>query len=307
VTALRVSVVVMTMDRPGPLRRCLDSLAAQTMPPAELEVVLVDASDPPVDDVAVELRDRLNVIHHPTENLGVSGNRNTGVALARAPVVAFLDDDCVAEPVWLERLTAEVEADPGCLAGGRVENGRPGSAVAVAGQVITEGVDAFFNPPGGTARFLPGLNVAFARDRYLALGGCDPRFGRLGAEDRDLADRWRLAGGCLVSCPDAVVRHEHRGTLVGFVRQHVNYGRGAWHYHRVRRHRRSGRMTDDIRLHWTLGRHLGPPLMRLDRRMRAKAVLLLGTWQLANAVGFVFQGVAETALRRDPRRRAKAV
>ena len=56
-------------------------------------------------------------------------------------------------------------------------------------------------------------------------------------------------------------------------------------------------MTDDIRLHWTLGRHLGPPLMRLDRRMRAKTLLLLGTWQLANAIGFVSQGVLEATRR----------
>ena len=293
-TALRVSVVVMTMNRSGPLRRCLESLTAQTMPRESFEVILVDASDPPVGDVATDFERRLSLVHHPTPNLGVSGNRNTGVALAHAPVVAFLDDDCVAGPGWLERLTAEVEARPDCLAGGRVENARPENAVAVAGQVIAEGVDSFYNPPGGPTRFLPGLNFAFARDRYLALGGCDPRFGRLGAEDRDLADRWRLAGGGLAGCPDAVVRHEHRGTFAGFVRQHVNYGRGAWRYHSLRRGRHSGRMTDDVRLHWTLGRHLGPPLRLLDRRMRAKTVLLLGTWQIANAVGFVSQGVRET-------------
>ena len=297
-TAPRVSVVVMTMNRPEPLRRCLESLAAQTMARDEFEVVLVDVSDPPVHEVAAALHDRLRISHHPARNAGVSGNRNRGVELARAPVVAFLDDDCIAESRWLELLTAEVEADPTALAGGRVENARPRNAIAVAGQLITEGVDAFFNPPGGTARFLPGLNVVFLRARYLDLGGCDVRFGGLGAEDRDLADRWRLAGGRLVSCPAAVVRHEHRGTLVGFVRQHVDYGRGAWRYHRLRRGRRSGRMADDIRLHWTLGRHLGPPLMRLDRRMRAKTMLLLGTWQLANAVGFVSQAVLEATARR---------
>ena len=65
-------------------------------------------------------------------------------------------------------------------------------------------------------------------------------------------------------------------------------------------------MTDDVRLHWTLGRHLGPPLRRLDRRMRAKAVLLLGTWQVANAVGFVSQGVRETVREAAVRRGSSA-
>ena len=136
----------MTMNRPGPLRRCLESLAAQTMPRESFEVILVDASDRPVGDVATDFEPRLDIVHHPTPNLGVSGNRNTGVALAHAPVVAFLDDDCVAGPGWLERLTAEVEARPDCLAGGRVENAQPENAVAVAGQVIAEGVDSLLQP-----------------------------------------------------------------------------------------------------------------------------------------------------------------
>ena len=290
----RVSVIVMTFNRPAPLRRCLTSLTAQTLSPEAFEVIVVDASDRPARDVLAGFAGRLRVAHHVTPNLGVASNRNTGVAAARGPIVAFLDDDCVADPHWLECITAAVEADPRRLVGGLVENPDPTNAVAVAGQVITEGVSSFFNPSGGEPRFLPGLNFAVERRRYLAIGGCDPRFGRLAAEDRDFSDRWRLAGGALASCPDAIVHHEHRSTIRGFARQHVNYGRGAWRYHSARRLRRSGRMADDLRLHVSLRRHLGPPIMRLAPRMRAKVVLLLATWQLANLVGFVSQGILET-------------
>ena len=194
----RVSVVVMTFNRPDPLRRCLESLAVQTLPAEAFEVIVVDVSDRPVADVVAEFAGRVNVIHHVGPNLGVAGNRNTGVACSRAPVVAFLDDDCVADPHWLELITSEVEAQPRCLAGGLVVDPDPANAVAVTGQVITEGVHAFFNRPGEEPRFLPGLNFAVDRTRYLAVGGCDSRFGRLAAEDRDFVDRWRLAGGTLV-------------------------------------------------------------------------------------------------------------
>jgi len=293
-TRPRVSVIVMTLDRPESLQRCLASLAEQSLASDAFEVIVVDASRQPVDGLLAEFEGRLHIAHRVGPNRGVAGNRNTGVDLARGAVVAFLDDDCVAGPTWLERLTVAVEARPSSLVGGHVENPNPANAVAVAGQVITEGVYDFFNPSGEEPRFFPGLNFAVDRERYLAIGGCDHRFGRLAAEDRDFVDRWRLAGGNLVRCPDAVVHHEHRATLGGFLRQHVNYGRGAWRYHSVRRLRRSGRMLDDLRLHSNLHRHLGPPLMRQPPGMRAKVICLLAAWQLANLVGFVSQGVLDT-------------
>ena len=299
--APRISVVVMTMNRPEALADCLGSLAAQTLAPEMFEVVVVDVSDPPAHEVVNAFAGRLSLRHRPAPNRGVSGNRNIGVEVACGRLIAFLDDDCVAEPDWLELLTLTAEAHPGALVGGRVENADPTNAVAVAGQVITEGVHAFFNPPGAQPRFLPGLNFAVERERFLAVGGCDDRFGRLAAEDRDFVDRWRLAGGQLVHCPSAVVRHAHRYTLSAFVRQHVNYGRGAWRYHHLRRVRRSGRMREDIRLHFGLRRHVGPAVMQLGPEMRARVILLLATWQMANAVGFVSQGVLDAVSRRIPR------
>ena len=152
---LRASVVVMTIDRPAQLRRCLASLAAQSLPSDSFEVIVVDASATPGEQVGASWPE-LRVTHRLGANLGVAGNRNTGVELARSPVVAFLDDDCVAETSWLERLTVAVEARPGCLAGGLVANPYPTNAVAVAGQIITEGVYDFFNPSGQEPRFFPG-------------------------------------------------------------------------------------------------------------------------------------------------------
>lgn len=138
--AMRVSVVVMTFDRPASLRRCLASLASQTLARDAFEVVVVDVSTRPVGDVLGEFAASLRVIHHVGPNLGVAGNRNTGVARASAPVVAFLDDDCVASPRWLLRITDAVESQPGCLVGGPVEHAEPANAFVAAGQVITEAV-----------------------------------------------------------------------------------------------------------------------------------------------------------------------
>jgi GT2 family glycosyltransferase len=297
-TGATFSVIVMTFNRPGPLQRCLESLAAQTLPSDTFEVVLVDASDVPVVDVAADFSGRLRLVHLPGPNLGVAGNRNRGAGASSADLLAFLDDDCVAHATWLERLSRACRDNPGALIGGGVENPHAENAYAAAGQVITAAVDSFFNPPGQEPRFFPGLNFAVERAAYLAIGGCDAGFGRLAAEDRDFIDRWRTSGRRLAACPQAIVRHEHRSSLKGFLKQYFNYGRGAWRYHRLRTRRRSGEMSEDTKLHLQLRHHVQAHLQPLPLWMRVKVILLLCAWQVANAAGFCWQAVAEACGRR---------
>ncbi len=283
----------MTFNRPQSLRRCLESLAEQARPPAEFEVIVVDSSDIPVRGIIDEFSSRLNLRHSAGPNLGVAGNRNRGAVLALGRYIAFLDDDCVACADWLEKMFRVLSTNTSSLVGGAVENPLPGSACATAGQAITEAVDAFYNQPGKEPGFFPGLNFACERQRFLDLGGCDERFGRLAAEDRDFIDRWRLSGGGLVACPDAIVLHEHRSSVLGFARQYFNYGRGAWRYHRLRRQRTSGKMWEDVKLHFSLPRYFKMPLQSLSPGMRLKVVLLLFVWQAANFAGFTWQALRE--------------
>lgn len=283
----------MTFNRPLGLQRCLASLACQTLDPSAFEVVVIDVSSPPVDHVLMEFQNRMLICHQPAPNRGVASNRNVGARLAHGPILAFLDDDCVASPTWLAELVNTVQRDRTTLAGAVAVHPQPETASAAAGQVITEVVDDFFNPPGGTSRFLPGLNFALDRQRYLALGGCYPGFGFLAAEDRDFVDRWLQAGGRLERCTSTWVRHEHRSSLRGFVRQYFNYGRGAWHFHKRRRQRQHGGMWTHARLHSELPARLLEPIRQVPPRFRLQTVLLIGVWQVANLAGFLWQGGLE--------------
>jgi GT2 family glycosyltransferase len=138
---------VLTFNRPGPLRRCFESLACQTLPSDQFEVVLVDASDVPVVDVVADFSGRLRLVHLPGPNLGVAGNRNRGAGATSADLLAFLDDDCVAYASWLEGLASACRDNPDALIGGGVENQNAENAYAAAGQVITAVVDWFYNSP----------------------------------------------------------------------------------------------------------------------------------------------------------------
>jgi O-antigen biosynthesis protein len=104
-----VSVVVPTCNRAARLRQCLEGLAQQTG--CRYEVLVVD--DGSSDETPREV-ERFAAAHPDVtliylvneRNVGANPSRNRGVRAARAPLVAFTDDDCVAEPDWLARLQA---------------------------------------------------------------------------------------------------------------------------------------------------------------------------------------------------------
>lgn len=291
---LKVSVVIMTFNRVITLRRCLESMTVQSLDSDSFELVVVDVSTNPVTSVIEAFKSSLTIRHFHTENKGVAGNRNFGASKARAPLLAYIDDDCVADSSWLEELLTCARKNPGCLVGGDVRNMHPDNAVACAGQVITEAVDSCFNEQEDSPSFFPGLNFAVPREKYLSIGGCDETFGRMAAEDRDFADRWKQSGGQQVRANGAIVIHEHRTDLKGFIRQYFNYGKGAWKYHSLRRIRGSGEFSESLKLHGGLWRYTRQPLQDVPARLQKKVYLLLLTWELANAAGFAWQASVES-------------
>jgi glycosyltransferase involved in cell wall biosynthesis len=98
-----VTVLVPSYFRPEPLRRCLESLVAQSQA-ADQVVVLLNRADEGSLRIAEEFRRRL-----PLDVVRVDERRQTsvmaaGVAQARGSVVASIDDDARARPDWLARL-----------------------------------------------------------------------------------------------------------------------------------------------------------------------------------------------------------
>jgi GT2 family glycosyltransferase len=166
-----VTVVVPTHNRPAELRRAIDTVRGQTL--AEWELVIVDdGSLAPVDlDPDAVADGRIRLVRH-SSNLGVSQARNTGIAHATAPWIAFLDDDDIWCP---EKLAAQLAA---AAAQGStfVFTGR--YTVNPAGAVIS------IRPPAWTDSLTRSLlrhnyigepsSVMVHRDALNAAGGFDP-------------------------------------------------------------------------------------------------------------------------------------
>jgi len=216
---MKVSVVVCTytMDRYDVFREAVESVLAQTYDPVEV-VLVIDGNSEVYERVVEEFGDYENVIIHNNEkNRGISFSRTKGAELASGEIVAFIDDDGVAEPDWIEHhVTAYEQTD----------------AVAVGGYVAPDWVttkpnffpEEFYWLVGCTERGFAedgeeirngyGSNVSYRRSVFLDVGGYDVNTGRKGdrhiqAHEAPVGIRIREEyGKGVVYVEDAVVHHK---------------------------------------------------------------------------------------------------
>ena len=203
-TTVDVSVVVCTRDRPDDLRRCLASV--RMLDPAPLEVVVVDQSSS-----TNEPEGMTGLIWLRTDEAGLSRARNRGLAAARAPVVAFIDDDCVVPPGWAGDVAEVFARRPeAALVFGEVRRANPSPDEYVPTYLIAEehvlrGRAAAARAHGiGAAMYLR----ASAADTIGPFDECLGAGGRFrSSEDWDFTFRALAQGFEVVETPAIAVRH----------------------------------------------------------------------------------------------------
>lgn len=202
------SVIVASHGRPDWLRRCVTSLKQLDHP--EFEIVVV------ADEAGLGVLDEPGIRCIPFEKANLSAARNCGVRNAGGDVCAFIDDDAVAEPMWLARFEHAFRETGADAAAGYVR-GRNGisfqsrlSSVDAEGETHPEadGGDDPFLPDlaPGRALKLVGTNFAVRRTALREIGGFDEDF-RYYLDDSDLSLRLMQKGARLASAPRAEVHH----------------------------------------------------------------------------------------------------
>jgi glucosyl-dolichyl phosphate glucuronosyltransferase len=215
-SALTLSVVICAYasERWRELVEAVQSVRRQTLKPVEI-VVVVD-HNPALCDRARRELSGVSVVENAYTR-GLSGARNSGVRASSGEVIAFLDDDAVAEPDWLERLTAPY-ADPAVAGvGGMIRprwlGGRPAGFPAEFEWVVG---CTYRGTPTAPARVrnLIGANMSLRRETVALAGGFSSGVGRvgrlpMGCEETDLCIRagQRLPRAVFLFEPRAVVTH----------------------------------------------------------------------------------------------------
>jgi glycosyltransferase involved in cell wall biosynthesis len=213
-----VSVIICcyTEERLNDIRDAVVSVQRQTRPPKEI-ILSVDNEPALYGLLTAKVGSPVRLVLNESAK-GLSATRNAGISVASGDLLAFLDDDAVAEPEWLARLTAPF-GDP--------------SVFATSGRAVLSwsGARPVWFPEelewivGGSLSWLPskvmtisnpqGHNMCFRRDVFATVGMFETSLGRCGdggqaGEEREfslrLARRFPHANG--VYEPAAVIHHK---------------------------------------------------------------------------------------------------
>lgn len=246
----KISVVVPSnFARPDQLRRSVGRLIELDYP--DYEVIVVDnrpGNVPPVDIPGVR------VVREPQP--GISAARNRGIEVATGEIIAFTDDDVVADRRWLRALAERFAREPDVAA---VTGVIVPLELETTAQVLFEqsrcGRDRRFSPltferfgrfrvlrraPGDgteqvgslykTGEFAPGANMAFLATVLREMGGFDEALGTgtptRGGEDMAILIELLAAGHRLAYEPGAIIQHRQQATLAELEHQIHGYGIG---------------------------------------------------------------------------------
>jgi len=104
-----VSIIVLDIDGGDMLRACLDSIAAQTLPPCEV-IVFDNGSHTPVAE-RIAFRHGLHIFRSET-NLGFAGGNNAAYRHAAGDYIALINNDVILDRDWLATVVAALDTDP---------------------------------------------------------------------------------------------------------------------------------------------------------------------------------------------------
>lgn len=196
-----IAVIVPHYNDTVRLRRCLEALFSAGVP-GGTRVVVVDNNS--TEDVTAVLGPFPGVHLVVETERGAAAARNRGVRETTAPIIAFLDADCVPSPTWLATVRAlRGKCD---IVGGRVnvfcESPPPRSGAEAFETVLAFNQSRYVAKAG----FSVTANLVTRRDLFNKVGGFSPAV----SEDVDWCRRATALGYQLSYAPDLVVSHPAR-------------------------------------------------------------------------------------------------
>ncbi|HEV2581842.1 MAG TPA: glycosyltransferase [Ktedonobacteraceae bacterium] len=210
-----VSIIIISCNRPLLLQHCLERVYDQPYP--DKEVIVVDSSSNDESEkviarypgtISVRLRGQRNNMPYA---------RNEGMAVSSGDLIAFIDDDSMIFPLWLNAMVDAYKDESIGAVGGRIirrpepycdlEDGSPSLLVKPSGIAIARDFD-LVSEAALEVDHLVGCNMSFRRAALEQIGGFDSNYTLTNyREETDMFIRLKKAGWRIMFVPAMSVRH----------------------------------------------------------------------------------------------------
>lgn len=218
-----VSIIIPVRNRPEEIEICLRSLERLDYPQERMEIIVVDdASDDNTPDAALEFEAKVICLE---EHKQASFCRNLAAQGARGDILAFIDSDCLADPLWLKALVPVFRDRSIGAAGGTVDSYFVNKGLDRYEAVKSSlNVSTYFRRSGENDPFfyVPSCNLLVRRDLFLRLGGFREEL-HVG-EDVDFCWRMQDEGHHVEFRPQGRIYHRHRNRIWPFCSRRFDYG-----------------------------------------------------------------------------------
>jgi glycogen synthase len=209
-----ITIIVNTLNRANLLKDTLASFQHLDYPSVEVVVVNGPSTDES-EDLLREWEGKIKVGKCPEANLSMS--RNIGIAMASGEFVAFIDDDAIPEPEWLNQAIMGFDTNDVAATGGKVFDHTGYSfqyEYANANRLghgkwqLTRSHPHYCFPGSYEFPYLQGTNTIFRRSALLKVGGFDEEFAYY-LDETDVCLRLIDEGYLVKQLHDAYVHHKY--------------------------------------------------------------------------------------------------
>jgi glycosyltransferase involved in cell wall biosynthesis len=223
-----MTVVVPTRGRAAYLEVTLDSLRRQRTRTAHELLVVDDGATDPTPEVAQRFGARL--VRHG-EQRSLNAARNSGIRAAAADLIAFVDDDVLVPPGWVDAVVEGAARHPDAEAfGGPIRARFEGRVPRGCGREDPPITTLDLGPSDVEAEMVWGANFAVRRSAVERIGDFDETLDRGHGDEEEWLMRLRAAGGRIVYLAEAGLDHRRSAGdsgLGSLARAAYHRGRGA--------------------------------------------------------------------------------
>jgi GT2 family glycosyltransferase len=224
--SISVIVCVHDQERWDDLNEAMASLKQQTRPPEEI-IIVVDHNPTLYKRIRGHITG-VSVVEN-SEARGLSGARNSGIAVAQGDLIAFLDDDAVAAPDWLASLAHSYNNATELLGIGggvlpRWEKARP-AWFPVEFDWVVGCTYRGMSEDGASIRNPIGANMLLRREIFEQVGGFRSEIGRIGSRPIG-CEETELCIRAAQHWPDALFLYHPAAQVF----HHVPQKRATWRY-----------------------------------------------------------------------------